>query len=128
MNTTYIGVTPEQFREFTALEIEGPFQMLNLLKFKDKVEETGTSGSEAYAQYLQAVVPFFQASGASIVYHGKPLLGVIGPQNTLEWDKVLIVEYATKDNFLKMITAEGYPGNLRSRALEDSRLILCTSK
>ncbi|WP_109300032.1 hypothetical protein [Aquimarina sp. AU474] len=128
MSTTYTGVTPEQFQDFTTLKVEGPFQMLNLLKFKDKVEETGTSGAEGYAQYLQAAMPFFQNSGANIVYHGKPLMGIIGPSDHLEWDKILIVEYAAKEDFLNMITADGYPGDLRSRALEDSRLILCTSK
>ncbi|GAA4278989.1 hypothetical protein [Aquimarina mytili] len=128
MNHKYIGVTPEQFHEFTNLPEKGPFQMLNLLKFKKKVEKTGTSGAEAYALYMQAVAPFFQESKAKIIYQGKPVFGLIGPSDGLEWDKILIVEYATKEDFLKMITAKGYPSDMRSQALEDSRLILCKAK
>ncbi len=127
MKEQFIGVTPEQFQDFNQLPLEGTFQMVNLLKFKDHVEETGTSGAEAYTEYMKAVAPFFQESKAKIVYIGKPLFTVIGPQNTKEWDKILIVEYASKAAFLKMISNEGYPTALRSRALEDSRLILCTS-
>ncbi len=125
MDHKYVGVTPEQFHKFSTVSEKGPLQMLNLLKFKDKVEETGTTGEEAYALYMQAVVPFFQQSKAKIIYQGRPVFGFIGPSDDLEWDKVLIVEYATKEDFLNMITAEGYPAKLRSQALEDSRLILC---
>ncbi len=128
MKDTYTGVTPEQFQEFSTLPIEGPFQMLNLLKFKDKVVETGTSGAEVYAEYMHAVIPFFMASKAKIVYQGKPIFSLIGPHNTKEWDKILIVEYASKEDFIGMITAEGYPAKIRSQALEDSRLIVCSSK
>ncbi|GAA4271864.1 hypothetical protein U6A24_22440 [Aquimarina gracilis] len=124
MSTKYIGVTTEQFQTFSQLPVEGPFQMLNLLKFKDKVEETGTTGAEAYAQYMKAVIPFFQASKAKVVYQGKPQFTLIGPEDEKEWDKILIIEYASKEDFIKMITAEGYPAKMRSQALEDSRLIL----
>ncbi|SHI34375.1 hypothetical protein [Aquimarina spongiae] len=127
MSQSYIEVTPEKFKEFIDFEIEGPFQMLNLLKFKEKVNETGTSGAEAYLEYMKAATPFFQDSKAKIIFNGKPMFNIIGPENHLEWDKVLIVEYASKQDFLGMITKEGYPGHLRTRALEDSRLILCTS-
>ncbi len=127
MSEKYVGVTPEQFQDFASLPNEGSFQMLNLLKFKSKVEETGMSGAEVYVQYMNAVMPFFQKSKAKVIYQGKPLFNLIGPDNGLEWDKILIVEYASKEDFLKMITAEGYPAKLRSLALEDSRLILCKS-
>ena len=128
MKDTFIGVSSKQFQDFSALPVDGAFQMLNLLKFKEKVEETGVTGAEAYAQYMQAVLPFFQKSNAKIVYQGKPMFNLIGPESSLEWDKILIVEYASKEDFLKMITAEGYPAKMRGQALEDSRLILCTSK
>ncbi|MDY8136346.1 hypothetical protein [Aquimarina sp. 2201CG5-10] len=127
MSTTYKNVIPEQFQSFMELSIEGSFQMINLLKFKDKVEETGTSGEEAYAEYMKAVMPFFLASKARIIYNGKPVFNLIGPSDTIEWHKVLIVEYASKEDFLGMITKEGYPAEMRSRALEDSRLVLSTN-
>lgn len=127
MNDTFIEVTSDQFQSLTALPIEGPFQMFNLLKFKEKVEEAGISGAHAYVEYMQAIQPFFQASKARIVYHGKPMFTIIGPGGNPEWDKIMIVEYPSKEAFFKMISEEGYPSHLRTRALEDSRLILCTN-
>ncbi len=128
MGDIHIEVTAEQFQEFATLPLEGAFQMLNLLKFKDKVEDADITGAQAYAQYMQAVLPFFQTSKAKVIYQGKPVFNLIGPGKDLEWDKVLIVEYESKKDFLSMITAEGYPSKMRSRALQDSRLILCTAK
>ncbi|WP_103068608.1 DUF1330 domain-containing protein [Aquimarina sediminis] len=128
MSETFIETTPKQFKEFTSLPVEGPFQMFNLLKFKDRVEKTKISGAQAYAEYMHAVQPFFQTSKAKIIYHGKPMFNIIGPKEKREWDKILIVEYASKEDFLKMIAAEGYPSEMRNRALIDSRLIVCTGK
>ncbi|WP_378174688.1 hypothetical protein [Aquimarina sp. SS2-1] len=128
MTNTFTGITQKQFHDFMEFEVDGPFQMINLLKFKDKVEETETTGAEAYAQYMNAILPFFQDTSAKVIYQGKPLFGLIGPENTIEWDKILIVEYESKQEFIGMITREGYPADMRSRALSDSRLILCTSK
>ncbi|WP_298539212.1 hypothetical protein [uncultured Aquimarina sp.] len=128
MNNIHTGITQKQFHDFMEFPVDGAFQMINLLKFKDVVEETGTSGAEAYAQYLNAIVPFFENTKAKVVYQGKPLFGLIGPENTIEWDKILIVEYESKQEFLAMITKEGYPAEMRSRALADSRLILCKEK
>ncbi len=128
MSNTYTGVTSKQFQDFIALPAEGPFQMVNLLKFKKKIEGTETSGAKGYAKYMEAALPFFEKSNAKVLYHGKPLFGLIGPEEELEWDKILIVEYASKKNFLSMITAEGYPAKMRSQVLADSRLIVCTTK
>ncbi len=126
MNEKYVEVTPEQIQGFSQLPVSGAFQMLNLLKFKEKVKGTEETGAEAYDKYLEAILPFFKASGAKVVYQGKSMLTVIGPNNHTEWDKILIVEYASKEDFLNMITTKGYPVALRNRALEDSRLIVCT--
>ncbi|WP_405206279.1 hypothetical protein [Aquimarina sp. LLG6339-5] len=125
---TYTGITQKQFQDFLELPIDGSFQMINLLKFKDYVEETETTGREAYAEYLNAILPFFQNTRARIVYQGKPLFGLIGPENMVEWDKILIVEYENKEEFIKMITKKEYPADMRSRALLDSRLILSLGK
>jgi len=128
MDRTHTGITQKQFHDFMELPVEGSFQMINLLKFKDAVEETGTSGAEAYAQYMNALLPFFQDTKAKVVYQGKPVFGLIGPEDTVECDKILIVEYQSKQEFIGMITKKGYPVEMRSRALVDSRLILCTEK
>ncbi len=126
IDTNHITVMPGQFQELIELPINGPFQMLNLLKFKEEVEGTSLSGAQAYAEYMQAVMPFIEKSKAKLIYQGKPVLTCIGPDEK-EWDKILILEYTNKKSFLEMITADGYPAEMRSRALEDSRLILCNS-
>ena len=124
----YLDLTPEQFKAFVALPNEGPYQMLNLLKFKDHVESSGLSGKEQYGKYMKAVAPFFEKANAKMIYSGKPNFSLIGPSDGEEWDKIFIVEYAQKSDFLNMITTEGYPAKMRREAIEDSRLIFCSPK
>ena len=123
----YLDLTRQQFKAFMELPIDSPLQMLNLLKFKDQVLETGVTGKEQYKNYMKATAPFFENSRANVVYYGTPQFTLIGPQDTLEWDKVLIVEYPAKQDFVNMILTEGYPSEMRKLAIEDSRLIFCTS-
>lgn len=122
---TYLDLTKEQLNKFLEIPNDLPLLMLNLLKFKSHVEETGLTGKEQYKVYMKAAFPFFEKSNAKIVFNGNPKFTLIGPTDQLEWDKVLIVEYATKNDFVSMITSEGYPAALRNKALEDSRLIFC---
>ncbi len=128
MPDKYLDLSKEQFIAFTKIPINTPLQMVNLLKFKTTVGETEVTGAEQYSNYMKAAMPFFQKSSAKIIFNGRPQFTLIGPSNNLEWDKILIVEYATKDDFVKMVTSEGYPAELRKLALSDSRLIFCTSK
>jgi hypothetical protein len=120
----YLDLTKEQFKAFMAMPIDVPLQMLNLLKFKEKVEDADISGAERYKEYMKATVPFFQKSNAKVNFYGDAKFNLIGPEE-LEWDKVLIVEYAHKNDFIKMITTEGYPSEMRKSDIEDSRLIFC---
>lgn len=120
----YLDLTKAQFQSLNALPDDGPISMLNLLKFKDKVESSGKTGAEHYKEYLKAAYPYFTKVNAKIVFQGSPKLTLIGPEAN-EWDKVLIVEYSAKADFIKMITSPGYPAKMRSEALLDSRLIFC---
>lgn len=124
----YLNAEKEQFVEFIKMPIDTPLQMLNLLKFKDKVEETGISGKEQYKNYMIAANPFFQKSNAKILFFGDAKYTVVGPKGELEWDKVLIVQYDKKEDFVNMVTNKDYPSDMRTIALEDSRLIFCSSK
>ena len=56
----YLDLTKEQFKAFMAMPIDVPLQMLNLLKFKEKVEDADISGAERYKEYMKATVPFFK--------------------------------------------------------------------
>lgn len=119
----YINTSGEQIKALLELKLEGPFQMLNLLKFKDKVEDGDLSGVEQYDLYMKAAMPFLEKAKGKLVYYGEAKLAMIGPQS--EWDKLIIVEYESKATFLEMATDENYPAALRAKALEDSRLIVC---
>ncbi len=119
----YLDMTKPQFEAFMALQIDKPIQMLNLLKFRKGLDDKGLTGAENYNEYSVAAFPFLKEANAKILYFGEAQLTLIGPES--EWDKVLIVEYPSKHDFLSMITSEDYPAKLRKAALVDSRLILC---
>ena len=119
----YLDFDKKRFPELMQKNIQGPVRMLNLLKFKKHVTETDLSGKEQYDNYMKEAFPYFKKSNAKILFFGEAKFTFIGPEG--EWDKVLIVEYASLDDFLKMAQAEGYPSGSRRLALEDSRLVLC---
>ena len=99
--------------------------MLNYLNYKEIVAETGKTGKETYADYLKVAVPFFKNLDAEIIFKGSPLATIIGPSDESLWDEVLIVKYANKNEFMKLMAMKDYPRELRSSALSDSRLIFC---
>lgn len=119
----YINVTSDRFKEILEYKVDGKLQMLNLLKFKETVEGTEMTGYQQYQKYMAAAAPFLEKTNAKIIYSGNKLSSIIGPKE--EWDKVIIVEYNSKEEFINMITTKGYPSHLREAALLDSRLILC---
>ena len=120
----FLEMTQEDFLRFNILPVDEPIQMINLLKFRDRTKD-GMSGSDKYDAYLQAAKPFFGEVEMKILYFGSVQQMMIGPAD--EWDKILIVEYASKEDFLRAITQKGYPSELRFSALRDSRLICCTA-
>lgn len=122
---TFLDLTKSQYLEFMKFDIDEKFQMLNLLKFVDQVSGSELTGIQQYKEYMKAVMPFFLEAEAKVIYDGKPYFTLIGPSEYQEWDKVLIIEYATKGQFINMISSPSYPGDLRKKALADSRLILC---
>lgn len=124
MLQTYLDADKEQFLKFMALPIDSPLKMLNLLKFKAVVEDTGKSGEETYQDYMEAAKPFFSKVNVKISFYGTPQFNLIGPDD-LEWDKILIAEYATREDFVTMVTMDGYPAEIRNSALVDSRLVFC---
>ncbi|MEP2237403.1 MAG: hypothetical protein ABJI22_03510 [Maribacter sp.] len=123
--TSHNKINKEQLRAFAQLPTDKPVVMINLLKFKDSVEETRLTGAESYNIYMKAAMPYFQKVNAEILYLGKPQRTLIGPEDEALWDKILIVKYNSTADFLGMIKAEGYPTHLRDQSLQDSRLIQC---
>ena len=116
MTETYIHPAPEQIKKLMEMDIDGPIVMLNLLRFNPD------GGEEAYAAYGAAACPHLQKSGASIRYLGSVAATIIGGE---EWDRIILVEYPSKQAFLEMSQAGDYPSEIRAGALLDSRLV-CT--
>ncbi|MFP6581841.1 MAG: DUF1330 domain-containing protein [Candidatus Hydrogenedentota bacterium] len=108
--------TKEQMVEFLKLDLTGPIQMLNLLRFKED------GGRETYAKYSANTLPLLKERGGKSVYRSVARKTVIGEE---AWDEVFIIEYPSKDAFFDMITSDEYQKgvHLRMEALEDSRLV-----
>ena len=58
---------------------------------------------------MKAALPFFQKIQAEIIFKGKPQALIIGPTDEKLWDEVLIVKYANKNEFFKLMQFEDYP-------------------
>lgn len=122
---SFLEINPEQFKAFLQLPMDATVVMLNFLKFKELVPETGLSGEASYKGYMRKATPFFAKAGAEVLFMGKPQTMLIGPEDEGLWDKILLVKYNTIAGFLEMVQAEGYPSHLRAESLDDSRLIHC---
>ncbi|WP_424001175.1 DUF1330 domain-containing protein [Maribacter sp. IgM3_T14_3] len=122
----FLEINEEQFKAFVKLPKDTSVVMLNLLKFKELVTETGLSGADSYKEYMKKATPFFIKAEAEILFMGKENTMLIGPEDEELWDKILLIKYKTISDFLEMIQTEGYPSHLRNQALEDSRLIHCS--
>lgn len=118
-------VNQEALAELKAFPEDQPVFMLNYLNYKEVVEETGKTGEETYVDYMKAAMPFFEHINTDIIFKGKPMGTILGPSNEPLWDEVLIVKYASKNEFFKLMQMKDYPRDLRASALSDSRLIFC---
>ena len=97
---SYGQVNAEQVMRMLEAPTEGPFYMVNLIRYRDQAvypdgRETTLTGREANALY--APVEFITAIGAKIVYVGE---AERGPDDL--WDDVAIVEYPCPLAFFAM--------------------------
>lgn len=98
--------TSEQFQEFFGASDDGPFVMVNLLKFKERAQyEDGSdahlSGREAYARYGAVVTGLVEALGGRIRYSGAVTGLLLGEVEDL-WDAVALAEYPSRAPFQPM--------------------------
>lgn len=129
----HLDPTDESARLFFSRQIEGPVNMLNLLRFRELADYAGSpelapptpiSGAAAYELYLQHTLPFLQASGGSITYLGSGGQYFVGPLDE-PWDLVLLTKQASMAAFLSFVSNEDYLAGAghRAAALLDSRLL-----
>ncbi len=97
---------PEQAMTFFGAPEDGPYVMVNLLKFKAKAEyadgsDADLSGREAYARYGAEVSKLVQKLGGRMLYSGAVTSLMIGEVEDL-WDMVALVEYPSLEAFRNM--------------------------
>jgi len=103
---------PEQAMAFFSLPDDGPFVMVNLLKFKPKAEyadgsDAQISGAEAYGRYGEAVAKLIEGLGGRIRYSGAVAGLMLGEVEEL-WDAVALAEYPSLAAFRAMATSPEY--------------------
>jgi hypothetical protein len=125
MANNHQEINKEGLAVLSKFDENSPVFMMNYLRYKGFVSETQKSGKETYQAYMEAATPFFMQIEATIVFKGKPLATIIGDKEAQLWDEVLIVKYANKKEFFKLLQMKGYPSALRAAALSNSKLIFC---
>ena len=104
--------SPEQMTEFFASEEDGPFVMVNLLKFKEQAEyadgrETDLTGAQAYAIYGAAVQKCVADVGGTPGFSGE-VTGLLLGEIEDNWDMVALVEYPSLEAFRSMMMSPEY--------------------
>jgi len=98
--------SPEQAMGFFGGPEDGPFVMVNLLKFKDRAEypdgsDAHLTGAEAYARYGEEVRKLVEGLGGRIRYQGRVSGLLLGDVEEL-WDVVALAEYPSLAAFRDM--------------------------
>ena len=75
-------------------------------------------------RFRRVVGPLIAGAGGRVLFAGRVSASVISPEGE-EWDDAVLVEYPSRDAFLKMISSPEYQSAAphRTAALLDSRLI-----
>jgi uncharacterized protein (DUF1330 family) len=110
--TNAVTASDEQIAGFFDAPEDGPFVMVNLLKFKPRAEyadgsDAELSGASAYGRYGAAVTKLIEGLGGRIVYGGAVTSLMLGQVDEL-WDSVGLVEYPSMAAFQAMIASPEY--------------------
>ena len=96
----------EQAAAFFSGAEDGPFVMVNLLKFKANAEypdgaDSHLTGAEAYARYGKAVRAHVEAVGGKTGYAG-PVTGLLLGEVEELWDMIALAEYPSRAAMMAM--------------------------
>ncbi|WP_397597635.1 DUF1330 domain-containing protein [Sphingorhabdus sp.] len=102
----------EQITSFFGGPENGPFVMVNLLKFKETAEyadgsDADLSGARAYARYGKAIQACLAAVDGRQIYAG-PVTGLMIGEVEELWDMVALVEYPSLAAMQKMMSSPEY--------------------
>ncbi len=107
-----VNLSPDAMMDFFGAEEDGPFVMVNLLKFKEKAEypdgsDADLSGAEAYARYGAAVGKCIADVGATPGFAGS-VTGLMLGEVEENWDMVALVEYPSLEAMKTMVMSQEY--------------------
>lgn len=136
MHGGFGGVNPSEAQLAAVMSgPDGPVQMINLLRFKDRAEypadydgpeDTDVSGEEAYGRYGANTMPHVAERGGRLVLLSATNEAVIGDPG--EWDQMAIVEYPSRAAFLDMGADPDYlAGTVHRTAGLERTTILATT-
>ena len=102
----------EQMVDFFGADEDGPFVMVNLLKFKTKAQyqdgrQTNLTGYEAYAIYGAGVQKCILDVGGTPGFSGA-VTGLLLGEVEENWDMIALVEYPSKSAFRSMMASPEY--------------------
>ena len=104
--------TADQRKAFFGTPEDGPFVMLNLLKFKPKAEyadgsDADISGFEAYQRYFREVRHLILKLGGTMGYSG-PVTGLQLGEGEELWDMIALAEYPSLAAMKEMVESPDY--------------------
>lgn len=110
--TNALHPTPDQIQAFFGAPEDGPFVMVNLLKFRDKAayadgRDPDLSGAEAYLRYGMAVRAHIERVGGKAGYAGRVTGLMLGEVGDL-WDMVALAQYPSLAAFRAMVADPEY--------------------
>ncbi|THD35851.1 MAG: DUF1330 domain-containing protein [Sphingomonas sp.] len=102
----------EQAAAFFGGAEDGPFVMVNLLKFKERADypdgsEPDLTGREAYGRYGAAVQACLAAVGGKSLYAGTVTDLMLGEADEL-WDMVALAQYPSRAAMMTMVQSHEY--------------------
>jgi uncharacterized protein (DUF1330 family) len=102
----------EQIGAFFGAPEDGPFVMVNLLRFRGRAEypdgsEPELSGREAYARYGAAVQACLAAVGGKSVFAGTVTDLLLGEVEE-PWDMVALAQYPSRAAMMTMVQSPEY--------------------
>lgn len=111
----FVEPDQQQMKAFGSLPPGVPFQMLNLVRLRDRADYPAghaagaehLSGAEAYARYLAGASPLFSKLGGKMIWNGKPDTVLIGSPDDV-WDLAMVVQYPSADAFVAQTKDPAY--------------------
>ena len=117
---TYVSPSEEQMTRIRNMELDGPVVIVNVLRFDPD------GGAEEFGKYSESAASHLRDSGAKLRYLGDVSATLVGGGEET-WDRIILVEYPSKQAVLDMTDTSNYPGEIRGNALLDSR-VYCTQE